>query len=170
MGAEPPAKPKMSKIDMKRRQIYMDRRNRKMKEGVPENLVDQVLAREDYERLPAEAKIQRLESMVRGVFDQIFMDVRALRKNDSVIAEAMDVNFRALGKALVKLGVGPDDQRALMQEAHDEIKAEQLAKEAAKAAAQEKVIAEEVLKKEDHQGEAPTTPVETPEGATSFGG
>ena len=167
-----PEKPKLSKMEQKRQQIYIDRRNRKLKEGVPEQIVDQVLAREDYERLPPDAKIQRLEGMIKGVLGQISNDVQALRQNDATIAQAMDVNFRALGKALNKLGITAEDQRALMAEAYDELKAEYAAKEAAKAASKEHAVAEQVLVQEDHQGEAPTSeaPVETPEGATSFGG
>lgn len=172
-GAQPeaaPQPPKMSKIDQKRRQIYLDRRNRKLKEGVPENMVDQVLAREDYERLPVEAKLQRMEGMVRGVFGQIAEDVQSLRKNDATIAEAMDVNFRALGKALNRLGIGAEEQRALMQETVDEMRAEFEAKQNQVQGAVEKQTAEQVLQTEDHQNEAPATPAETPEGATSFGG
>ena len=117
---------KPSKIDQKRQKIFQDRMKRFMSKGMTPEQAINAMQREDYERLPADAKVRRLESALVGNFQQVARDIGLLRQNQNDLADVMDVNFRAFEKMLIKLGVASEDQKALLKEAEDEIRAERL--------------------------------------------
>jgi len=180
-------KQKMSQLQAKRMRQYAERRQRLINAGVDPKEVDKVIAEEDYEAMSDEMKIKRLEMIFRNTFQQFAKEFQNLRHNDGVLADAMDINFKGFGKILTKLGVAPDEQKVLIEEAKKELEVEREAQfkaqqEAAKKAheeklaANEKKAAEEALKAAegelpDHvtgQENHPDEPV--PEGATEFGG
>lgn len=153
-----------SKADLKRQQIFQERMQRLVGKGLsPQQAVERI-QREDYERLPPNEKIKRLEGAIVGNFQAVARDVHMLRANETSLADIMDVNFRAFEKMLVKLGLPVEEQRKLLVEAEAEIKAEQAARQAQEAAAQEQANQQAVQASIDVPG-----PQELPEGATVFG-
>jgi len=152
---------KATKQDLTRQKIYDERRQRHLNKGIPAERVDQVIAREDYERLSVEEKVKRLENNIGGALRQLAGELQNLRHNDGVIAEAMDVNFRALGKIFAQLGVSTEQQKAYLKDVAEEMQRERLAQ-------QEQQAAEQALKEAPQ--EVATAPTVAPEAATSFGG
>lgn len=158
---------KPSKIDLKRQQIYMDRMRRHMSSGMSPEDAHKKIAEEDYERLPITEKLERLQSAVASALREISKDVRNLQDNDQVIADAMDVNFRAIATLLDKrLGVSLADQAVEMKKAQEDINAERAAQRVAAEAAAEKEQEKELVAAAATPGE----PEPAPEGATVFGG
>jgi len=160
---------KPTKLEEKRRKIYMDRLQRHMSKGMTAEQAHMKIMEEDYERLPIEAKLKRLEQACMQAIQRLAHELGSLQNNDQVIADAMDANFRAITKALAKLGVPGEEQVAFLKEAEAEINQDRAARKAAyeaqqqrAASAQEQALVEQVI---DKSGEA--TP---PEGATEFGG
>lgn len=166
--AQPVPKPP-TKAQLKKMEIYAQRRQRLINKGVPEAQVDAVIAREDYERLPVAEKLKRLEHFVASALGQLGQEMGNLRHNDGVLADAMDVNFRSIAKALTKAGVSMDDQKKIVEEVQKEMEAEAQARaeaaEKAQKEVEEKARASDT-KQVDVPGEAPAAPAE----ATTFGG
>lgn len=124
---DPPVKSKVSKIDQKRQRIFQERMQRFMSKGMNPQQAIEAMQREDYDRLPPNEKIRKLEGAIVGNFQAIARDIGILKQNQNDLADVMDVNFRAFEKMLKKLGVEVEDQKALLKEAEDEIRAERLA-------------------------------------------
>jgi hypothetical protein len=167
---DPPAQKKLSKLQIKKMQQYQERRRRLLNKGVPEAQVDAVIAREDYEALPVGDKLKRLEGFIASALGQLGQEITALRENDQVLSEAMDVNFTAVARALVKLGVPLEEQRAIIDAVNAEIEeAMEKRKAAAKKAqdeANQKAAAQNLAAQAEEAGEPPPPPEE----ATQFGG
>ncbi len=136
------------------------------------------LAREQYLKLPIDQKIRKLEQFISASVAKLGEEMVNLRHNDQVIADAMDVNFRAMSKLMTKLGVSPEEQGKVLEEAQQEV-ADNLAAranlrreamlKAVPPVAQEEITAEEakaLLDKPRDPGEEPILP----EGAAVFGG
>jgi hypothetical protein len=125
------------------------------KSGLPEEAiaehVETILQREEYDKLPLDQKVARLEAMVVRGFQGIANEMRNLQHNDFELADAMDVNFRGLGKVLAQLGVSPEDQQKIMEAARADIEKERAdqaeAQRKAQAAAQAVTQAETTLAK-----------------------
>lgn len=147
----------MTKIDAKRAQIYQERRRRLLNRGVPEAQVDATLAAEDYRNLPLAERFARFEKMALGALEGLQRDIMSLRHNDSVIAESMDINLRAMSMCLEKAGVSKEAQSDIIKQVDGQLR-EERAQQA--AALEQKTIETEV----DTEGQA-----EVPEGATVFG-
>jgi hypothetical protein len=158
-----------SRADLKRARIWQERRQRKMNEGVPEDMVDQVLAREDYDRLPVEEKLRRHESFVAGGIERLAQEMTNLHHNDSVLAEAMDMNFKAMSKMLEKLGIPREEQQVFMQQAIEEVTKEREERQAAHAAEATRV-AEARARQAAAAGVNAGGDASPPPEATSFGG
>ena len=126
-----PKKP--SAIQLKRQQIFMDRLKRKLNEKNEDGSAKtqaqaiQEIQREDYERMPVDKKLQRLEMMFSAVIQQMTKDLAELRHNDGVIADAYDVNYRAMEKMFDKLGIKDEERKNIMQQAHLEAQADKQA-------------------------------------------
>lgn len=155
---------KLSKIDVKRMQIYQQRRERHIAAGVPPDKVDETIAREDYERLPPDGKIRRIETAFANYSRAVAKEMKDLEHNDTILADSMDVNFRAIAKMLVALGMPLEKQREFLELAKEEMKAELAAREAARNTR----IAQpgDMSGTLTQSGEAPPPPEE----ATVFGG
>lgn len=119
-----PPKSKVSKIDLKRQKIYQERMQRHIAKGKTPEQANEAIRREDYERLPPNEKINRLERALVGNFQAIAQDIAVLKDNQNSLADVMDVNFRAFEKMLLKLGVPVEEQKAMLQAAEAEIRAE----------------------------------------------
>jgi hypothetical protein len=158
---------KPTKIEEKRRKIYIDRMQRHMAKGLTVEQAHMKIQEEDYERLPIEAKLKRLEMACMQAIQRLAGELGSLQNNDQVIADAMDSNFRAITKALVKLGVTGEEQVAFLKEAEEEIKKDrenqQKVREAHAAAVQEEATKAQVEKTINQPGEA-----SIPDGATEF--
>jgi uncharacterized protein YoaH (UPF0181 family) len=181
-GASPEVQPapetaksaKPNKFQQKQIQKYVERLRRHMAKGLSEEKARQVMAKEDYDNLSPDKKIQRMESLISALFQGLQGDINNLRHNDSELADALDINFRAFAKMLLKLGVGIDEQKAAVAEAKAEIEAEQKKREEDRAAVEEEArkarddAAAIAQAKEPSQepAEAPAVP----EGATEFSG
>jgi predicted nucleic acid-binding protein len=155
----------LSKLDSKKLQILNERRSRLMNKGVSAEKVDEVIAREDYERLPSASKIERLESILVGSLKGVQEDINKLHSNQRVLADSMDINFLAFTKMLAVLGVTAEQQKAIVSEAETEFMRERDKQDAERVQlmkeAQEAAVVEDV----DVPGE-----IAAPEGATTFGG
>lgn len=152
-------KQKFSKIDMKRAQQQMDRRKRLINDGVAEDKVDAVMAKEDYEAQPVEKKVKRLESVVNNIFTGMSHDMMNLRRNDGAIAEAFDINYRAIVKMFARLGITPEQHKEVMDEVQADLAAERQQREKASVEA-------------ELTNNKPTEAAgsDAPDGATQFGG
>lgn len=164
------SKRKPTKSEEKRHSIFVDRMQRKVNEGKTPEQAAKEIAQEDYDRLPVEKKLDRLANLLAGATQGFKQDYMALEHNDYVLSDTMDVNFRAFGKMLAKLGLSPEQQKELMAETQAEMKAEkdallvqQQIESLQKAAEEEK---KEAVSGVDASGEPPPPPEE----ATSFGG
>lgn len=158
-----PKKP--TKLELKRQQITQERIQRKMTSGMSFEAAVAAVQREDYENLSPAEKIKRLEAAIISNLQKLARDISLLSDNQRDLADVMDVNFRAFEKMLAKVGLAPDAQHALMEEAAAEVQAEREARvrkqQADQEEAKKRALAEEV--------DAPGT-TEIPEGATVFGG
>lgn len=157
------------------------RRQALRKAGAPEEVIEKMLDQEDYERLPIDQKVNRLESMLVGMSRGVGEDVRALQHNDGQIADAFDVNLRAVAKMFEKLGITRAEQLEFIKASAIELKAEAEARQEADrkksvdefkkaAAANEQQTAEQELKKAESPSltEEKLVRAEIPEGATTF--
>jgi hypothetical protein len=169
---------KVNKVQMKKFQIYLERRKRAINKGIPEERVDQYLREEDYRNMPVAEKVQRLEGIMSSTFQGLSQDVVRLRQNDGHIADAFDINSRAIFKMMVKLGITSEQQKDILKESADEFDAEKKAKVEArqKAAeeAQKKTLEEQERAKIVQETKAEKNPepqgAEPPAEATQFGG
>lgn len=167
-----PVEQKLSKQQAKQLQKYIDRVRRHMGRGLTEDQARMLIAKEDYDNLSPEKKIKRLEGIVIGSVQGVRQDILNLKHNDSELADAMDINFRAFSKMLLKAGISLAEQNVFMAEAQAEVASEQERKaakklrqaEEAKAKAQDKTVKEEAAEP-DASG-----PTAVPEAATEFKG
>lgn len=125
---------KPNKIDLKKQQIFIDRLKRKLtekdKDGKPKTQ-QQCLAemnQEDYDRLPTDQKLRRLEANFGGFARQNSNDMQNLRRNDGAIADAFDINYTAIKKMFTLLGLTDEQQKTCVIEAESEFKAARQAK------------------------------------------
>lgn len=177
---EEPKKP--SKIDLKRQKIYMDRLKRKMGNGLTQAQALQVIQREDYDAMPVDKKLVRLEAMVSRGLQNLAEEMLGLSQNQHGIGDAFDINYRAIGKLFTKLGVTEEDQKAIMAEAQKEHlearaaflearKAEQQKQaEEQRAAAEQANVASELKNAETIKADGAPEGAEIPKEATVFGG
>jgi DNA-binding transcriptional MerR regulator len=156
----------LSKMDIKRQQIYAERRKRHINNGVPAEKVGEVMAKEDFERLPIDKRVQM---MIAGSTQSLAQEIINLQYNDSILATAMDVNFRALKKAFDRLGVSSEQLTQCLTEARAEVQSEM--EEKAKKAREEATESPEAVREavEDIADKA-GKPAEAPPEATVFGG
>jgi hypothetical protein len=152
---------KISKLDEKKMRILQERRQRLLNRGVPPDKVDEVMQREDYERLPAADKVSRLESLIVSTVRGIQSDLNQLHQNQKFLADSMDLNFMAFEQMLMKLGLTGEQQKEIMAAAEQVFAQREKERAEAEEAAQNASIEASV----DEPGEA-----EVPEGATTFGG
>lgn len=179
--------PKLSKIDEKRQRIFMARLQRKMgeknKDGSPKTQQQAVqeIAREDYDALPVEKKLARLEAIVAQTFRNFSEELINLGQGHAAIADAFDINYRAIQKMFLKLGVPNDEQRAIIEEAQKDViearkqaqAAHELAQLNQRRAAQEaaeKTNVSAELQPVKEVVEASDGPLPPPKEATVFGG
>jgi hypothetical protein len=161
---------KLTKFEQRKQQILTDRMKRHVAAGKTPEQAYAAIQREDYDRMPVDDKVKRLEGMLVGNIQSLSNDVSMLHKNEKDLADVMDVNFRAFERMMVKLGLPLEEQRKILVEVEAELRAELEARTAARATQQR--MAEEEAKKEvlattvDEPGEAQ----KAPEGATIFGG
>jgi hypothetical protein len=176
---------KPTAIEIKRQKIWMERFKRLLNKGVAKEKIPAILAKEDYDNMPLAEKFEQYKKTDLAMTRRLAGDINSLQYNDGVLADSMEVNFRAFAKMLVKLGLSSEDQKALVKEAEDEIKAERekkieqqklAAEMRMKAAreAQEKKVKEELLKAEGKEASLdqgpPPEEIPPPEEATVFGG
>lgn len=179
---------KLSKIEEKRLRQLQERFKR-IKNDHPDwspQQIMQEIERQNYEALPVDKKLEHFKGLMAQSLRSVFDEINNLRYNDGVLADSMDLNFKAFTKILDKLGVSPEEQKKYILEAEAEIKADrekaaaardQGEKTAQKEAADtsEKARVEEAMKaaetKVDLGGtDANGSPVPPPDGATVFGG
>jgi len=174
---------KMSKIDEKRQQIFMDRLKRKMaqptEDGKPRTQQQalQEMAKEDYDALPLQKKFERLESIVAQSFRGMSQEVVNLGQNHAAIADAFDINYRAIQKMFLKLGMTAEEQKQFIEESQAEVLAErrkQMADASAARLNQQRAAQEAAEKQNIEAGMKPSLSEETgapppPPEATVFG-
>lgn len=178
--------PKLSKIEEKRQQIFRDRVRRKMGDGKTEEQAIQAIMQEDYEAMPLDKKFARLESAVANAINGLMHNVNTIRQNEHVVADAFDINYRALAKMMAKLGLSQEEQNAIIDETKKEVEVgrqaelaeRQKAQEAAaKAASEQSVVSTELNQVEQKPLQTAASTDERPEGtdphveagATEFG-
>lgn len=178
---KPPPK-KVSLIDQKRIAALQERVRRWMNnhQGKSEQEAMMAIQREDYEALPPGEKIKRLEAMVTGALQNFGQDLMNVRHNQYSIADAFDVNYRAITKMFAKVGLPLELHAQFMKEAQDEFEAERKAAmekqmaaqkaqmDAAKAAQEKKVMDAEA--KEVTKAGTEAQGSDLPKDATVFGG
>lgn len=184
---EEPKVAKVSKIDQKRQQIFRERMQRKMGEKTKDGTLKtqqqalQEIQREDYDAMPLEKKFARLETIVSQSFQNLAQEVVGLNQSHISIADAFDINYRAMQKIFHKLGVTDEEQKVFIDAAQKEVIEEKqkaakqqaearMAANKAAADAREKAAVEAETKAPAHaNGEAPEAPAHPTE-ATVFGG
>jgi hypothetical protein len=183
---------KVKKLESRKKEVLEDLKKTGLSPDVLEQHANAILAREQYDKLSLSEKVTRLEQMVVQGFQGIGGEMRDLQHNDFELADAMDVNFRALSKVMAKLNVPPEEMVRYCEEARAEMAAERAEFQKKQQAARETKAAEatsatpnvpaadagalkavgevaekrEVTKEIDKAGEAPPEP----EAATVFGG
>ncbi len=146
----PISKPKLDKMQMKRNQIFMERVRRHINAGMTQEQAIQAIAKEDYAKMPLDQKILRLENMLKGMAKQFSMDNLNLRRNDGAIADAFDINYRAISKMFRMLGLTPEQEKQCSLEAQEEFNKDRQNKLDAEA----KKAQEEVLKAKEQDEKA----------------
>jgi hypothetical protein len=173
---------KITPIDMKRIKALQERVRRWMNAnpGKTETEAMQAIQQEDYDRMPVEKKLLRLENIIRGFMGQVGEDIMTLQQNQYSVSDAFDINYRAVAKMLVKLGLPVEEHAKFMKEAQDEVVAERKAaiekhieEEKKKMEAQAAVIEKAKMEAEAKESGKPSTEskgAELPKDATIFGG
>ena len=169
---EAPQAEKVSKIDIAKQRQLEERRRRLLNQGVPPEKVNEALAKQDWDRLPVEKKVLRLEHIVVANVQGFGNDMLQVRRNQDILADIMDVNFRSFEKMLVTMGLPLEKQRELLGIAEKEIIAERAAaREAQAAQMRAQQAAQEQAQVQAAVDQPPAEPsTEQPEGATVFGG
>lgn len=166
-----------SVVENKRASYREEKKRRLVNRGVSEERAEEMVARQEYNNLSSDKKLDRLEALFVQTFQGLQRDILALRHNDGVIADAMDINLKAMSKCLEKAGISKDIQGDIIKEVEAELREEQRkhmeAQESSKRQAEEmserqrmESLSQEenkISQKEDCQGEIP------PE-ASIFGG
>ncbi len=161
-----------TKLEIKRAEIYKERRARAINNGVPEDKVEAHLAAEDYKNLPLDEKFEKFQSLTAQALIGLQQDIMNLQHNDTVIADAMDINLKAMARALEHAGIDKERQQSIMKEVEQEIQRDQqqmkVAREAARKVARE-AQEKKTVESEVDKGPADETPIPLPDGATVFG-
>jgi hypothetical protein len=182
---------KVTKIDEKRAQIFEERvkrwvnNNQDKLKGLNEQQVREqaihALHAEDLDKMSPMERVKRLEQIAFQTFNKLATDLSHVEGNQFALADAMDVNFRAMAKMFAKLGIPVEDHNKFMEESKVELEAERKAmieERKQRMMAQQKIIIESKEKKGMVE-EAKVVAAETgkePEGApipkdaTVFGG
>jgi hypothetical protein len=167
-----------AKLEAKRQQILQDRMRRHMGRGLSQEQAWQAIQKEDFDALPMDKKFARLENMVSNTFRQLAQEIVNLGQGHAAVADAFDINYRAVHKIFVKLGVSPEEQQLLIAEAQGEVaeirRRQQEGRAVAEKAfndAQEKQRVEAELASAESPNQAPSSVgAEPPPEATVFGG
>lgn len=98
------------------------RRQKLLSEGVPEEKVEQVLAAEEFYRLPIDQRVNALLAAVnraQRVYTETIQglagEMVALRQNQEAIADAFDINLRAVESHLTTLGITKEVQASVLE-------------------------------------------------------
>lgn len=161
---------------MKERKKLREREDRKqelLRQGLSNEQIVRVEAEEAYNALPIDKKLRRLEFVIEQAVRQVGNDIQNLRHNDSVLADAMDINFRAVARGLMAAGVTLEKQKEIIEFIEAEIAAEHTTRAqqatASKEAAQAASAEAELKASEASPSVEEAVGVEVPEGATTFG-
>jgi hypothetical protein len=174
LGASPEQVTRMggrnpTKLELKRAQIFKERVSRLMNKnpGMSQEEAFKTIQKEDHENLPIPKRLSKIENVIAQSMNNLAQEIQGLHHNDSTIAEAFDVNYRALGMMFEWLGINKEKQKEFVEKAIQEVKeakeAAQKAQQAAQEATEEKAIVEGAKA-------VSTEAAPIPEGATVFGG
>lgn len=110
-----------NKRELKAKKARDERREFLKKKGVPEEVIEQVLEQEAYNKLPIDQKVARLEQSVGQLqgflahaLRQLSDEMVALRENQEEIADSFDINFKMLEEILVSLGITEEQQKDIL--------------------------------------------------------
>jgi len=133
-------------IDAKRQAIREEKKRRLMNKGISEERAEEMVSMQEHDNVSDEKKITRLENLFIQTFQGLQRDILALRHNDGVIADAMDINLKAMSKSLEKAGVSKEQQGEIIKEVEMELREEQRKKLEAQEMARK--MSEDQLEKE----------------------
>ena len=125
-----PDSKKPNKNDLKRMRIWQERVQRYMKSHPQSTPADaqKALQMEDYAKLPVDEKLKRTQQyfglMVGKFQEAVNKQLDSMMQNLYGMDGSMQVNFRAIARVLVNLGISVEDQRKMIAEAEAEIRAE----------------------------------------------
>lgn len=98
------------------------RREKLLSDGVSEEQVEQILAAEEFYRLPIDqrvnalmAAINRAQRVYTDTIRELATEMVALRQNQEALADAMDINLRAVEHHLTSLGVTKETQSSVLE-------------------------------------------------------
>lgn len=175
---------KPSAIELKRQKIWMERYKRLVNKGIDPKKIPLMLAEEDYKNMPLAEKFEQYKKLDMAANRRLAQDINGLQHNDGVLADSMDINFRAFAKMLVEAGISLERQSAILKETEVEIqedrkkqaeqrkRATEMRQKAAQEAREQK-LKEELVKAEGKPALTEAPPPEEsapPDGATVFGG
>ena len=127
------------------------RRQELLKLGVPENQVEGVLAQEEFRRLPIDQKVNHLmdaihtaQRIYNETLRELSQEMIALHQNQESIADAFDMNLKAIEKHLLALGITADKQKEVMAKVTEEFMTEKAAQQAAKADPEKALVEKEL--------------------------
>ena len=112
------------------------RREKLLAEGMPTDKVEQQLAADDFIRLPIDQKVNALMSAInraQRVYTETIQELAgemvALRQNQEAIADAFDINLRAIETHLSGLGVTKEVQASVLEKVTQVFMKEKLPKD-----------------------------------------
>lgn len=164
---------RMTKADIRRMQAHEERKRRLINNGTDPDKVEATIAAQDYAALPLEKKFDRMDRVMSQALRALQQDIMSLRHNESLIADAMDINLRAVARSLEKAGVTKEMQIDIIKTVETEVRDEQRRRAEAQQAAHKAKSEKELMENEANTKPSLTneaTPADAPEGATTFGG
>lgn len=114
---------------IQKRMKNLEKRKKELKDkGLSDEEVEQTLAREEYESLPINEKVTRLERMVAETTQNFAKEINNLFYNDQLVADYMDINMRSVARIFAKLNVSVEEQKKITMEVQEELENERKAK------------------------------------------
>ena len=127
------------------------RRKELLASGIKEEQVEGVLAQEEFRRLPIDQKVNFLMDSIHNaqrIYNETIRELAgemvALRQNQEAIADAFDVNLKALEKVLGTLGVSEETLKSILEKVTQEFLTEKAAQQAAKKDPEKAVVEQEI--------------------------
>lgn len=123
------------------------RRQKLLSEGMPEEKVEQVLAAEEFYRLPIDQRVNalmvavnRAQRVYTETIQELAGEMVALRQNQEAIADAFDINLRAVESHLTTLGITKEVQASVLEKVTQVFMQEKMPKDPEQKSVESEVV------------------------------